>query len=282
MSQPHATSALISSTSAATSTGVRLRERSISPSATRSAKNGSTKIRWRDSGDVDCAEPREDERGRGHEHDAGRQERRVAIPEPQGTRADDRDHEHGDHHRREPGGEVARDPVQVLEHRARPVELLPAGADTDVEPSGEDVVAVPEGRPEHGDGGERDERRSRARAREDIHDLRGEDEGSVRVRRDRRQDRHRPERPASLAALRDRGQEGDVRERAREQEEAVHPPVDPVEEEHPARRHERRGRECGSPPREARAEERHDRDRGDREQRREEPQADEAAAQVGD
>ena len=142
------------------------------------------------------AEPREDERGRGHQHDAGRQERRVAIPEPQGTCADDRDHEHGDHHRREPGGEVAGDPVQVLEHRARPVELLPAGADTDVEPPGEDVVAVPEGRPENGDDGDRDDRRPRARAREYIHDLRGEDERSVRMRRDRRQDRDAPRAPS--------------------------------------------------------------------------------------
>ena len=40
------------------------------------------------------AEPREDERSRGHQHDAGRQERRVAISAPQGTCADDRDREH--------------------------------------------------------------------------------------------------------------------------------------------------------------------------------------------
>src|SRR5205823_5372037 len=83
--------------------------------------------------------------------------------------------------------------------------------------------------------------------------LRGEDERAVRVRRDRRQHGEPPPRPPAAAAL-EGALERQVRQRAREEEEAVHPAVDAVEEERPAPGGERGGAQSRRPAAEARAE----------------------------
>ncbi len=91
-----------------------------------------------------------------------------------------------------------------------------------------------------------------------------------------------PERPPGLAsAVEGREQRERARERA-EQEEAVHPPVDAVEEEHPARG-EQHGRDQGDGrPGEPAAEHGDERQARERERRRGETQAAEAEAEVGD
>src|SRR5205823_3960435 len=104
-----------------------------------------------------------------------------------------------------------------------------------------------------------------------------EDERAVRMRRDRRQDGERPPGPPPAAGL-ERALEREVRERAREEEQGVHPPVDAVEEEHPARRGERRGGESRRPAAEARPERTDDRNARDREERGEEPEPGQSAA----
>ena len=103
----------------------------------------------------------------GTSDDAGREERRVGgSPRQQRTRADEpRARARAITTGVNPAVKSPRDAAQVGEHGDRPVELLPAAADADVEPPGEHEVAVPERDPEHGDGGERDERRLAQRAR---------------------------------------------------------------------------------------------------------------------
>ena len=91
-----------------------------------------------------------------------------------------------------------------------------------------------------------------ARAREYIHHLRGERRARRRgasrpspgSRAAQSAQRRRP--PCSTAARKARYESALVK-----QEEAVHAPVDPVEEQHPARRDERRGDERGRPAGEA-------------------------------
>ena len=171
---------------------------------------------------------------------------------------------------------------EVVEHGQGPDELLSAAADADVEPACEDEVAVPERRAEDARPRTAHDRLPRARAREYIQTLRREHERPVRMRRDRRQHRDAPESPPPAPAPLDREEERQVRQRAREQEERVHAPVDAVEEEHPARRDERRRDERGHPSGEPGAERR---DRGHArhgEERREQPQRLEAAAEVHD
>ena len=62
------------------------------------------------------------------------------------------------------------------------------------------------------------------------------------------------------AVVADRLQERQESEGAREEEEAVHAPVDPVEERHPARGDDRGGDQRGAPIREPRGNECDDRD----------------------
>ena len=126
-----------------------------------------------------------------------------------------------------------------------PAELVAAAADADVEPACEDEVAVPERRAEDAHHADCADRLTRARAREDIQTLRREDERPVGMRRDRRQGRGAPEPPPLPPATLEGGQEREVRQRARQQEERVHASVDPMKKEHPARRDEcRRDERC--------------------------------------
>jgi hypothetical protein len=174
--------------------------------------------------------------------------------------------------------------VQVPQDGHGPAELLAVAADSDVETSSEHDVGAPEGDAGDADRGEGD-RGVPQRATPDqqrVEALGREHEDAVGVRRDGRENRHGPEGPRAPIAAVERAQEQQVREGAREQEQAVHPPVDAMEEQHPAGRRDRRGRERGRSVGQARAEERHQRNARDREHRGEKPQRDEAAATVGD
>ena len=185
-----------------------------------------------------AAEAHREERGDRHARSRCREQPRLAR-EPRSPRRGE--HEHGRQHG-EAGAEVAPDLPEVLEHRQRATKLLAVSADADVEPSREHEVGEPERDAEHGDGAEGPERTPQALpARDqDVHALRRKHERAVRMCRDRRQDRGRPEPPRAPPASVQRVQEGEVRERARAEEEAVHAPVDAVEEEDPAGRDEQR------------------------------------------
>ena len=88
--------------------------------------------------------------------------------------------------------------------------------------------------------------------------------------------------PAPAVAPLDRDEQRDVRERRREEEERVHPPVDAVEEEHPARHDDRRRDERDDTVGQARDEHGDQRHARDCEERRDEPQLHQPAAGVRD
>ena len=100
--------------------------------------------------------------------------------------------------------------------------------------------------------------------------------------RHRRQDRERPQRPGAPSSSLERAQQGEVRERARAEEEAVHPAVDAVEEERPARGEDHRGEQGGHSAGEPRGEQRDDREAGDGEESRNRPESRQAEAEVRD
>ena len=156
------------------------------------------------------------------------------------------------------GGEVSEHVPEIGDDGERPVELLAARAHADVEPAREHEIREPERNPQHADDGEGRDRLAEPIAPRDQHEhtLRRQHDRPVRVRRDGCEDRQRPERPGATIAPLDGAQERQVREGARKEEEAVHPPVDAVEEERPARRHEHRRDERLPPAGQPRAEER--------------------------
>ena len=83
--------------------------------------------------------------------------------------------------------------------------------------------------------------------------------------REHQEQRETPKHEPESAATVERGQEREEREQAREQEQAVHPPVDPLEHEYPAPRGERGGGEPDGSVGEPRTEECDQRDARDRE-----------------
>ena len=98
--------------------------------------------------------------------------------------------------------------------------------------------------------------------------------------RDARDRREAPEPEPPGAAAVDRPQQREVRERAREEEQAVHPAVDAVEQQHPARRDEHGRDQPDGAAREPRDEQRDQRQARQREERRAEPERGQAAAGV--
>ncbi len=216
------------------------------------------------------------------EDDEGGQQGGRPVPHPQPTGPDRGEDEDADQSQGEPGREVPGDASEVFEDRERADEPLPAGPDPDVEPPREDQVRVPERDAENRHGNQSADRLPGSRARENVETLGRENERAVGVRGDHRQDRRDPERPAAPAAALDRHEKRKVRQRARQEEQRVHAPVDPVEQEHPARRDDRGRDQRGRPPREARAESRDHRDARHREERREEAKRFEAPAEVRD
>ncbi len=111
--------------------------------------------------------------------------------------------------------------------------LTAAAADAGIEAAGEHEVGEPERDAEHRDGAEGPERGTQPVAMGDGDEdaLGGEHERSIRMGRNGGQDRQHPERPGFPPTALDRAQQREIGECAGEQEEAVHPPVDPVEEE---------------------------------------------------
>ena len=112
--------------------------------------------------------------------------------------------------------------------------------------------------------------------------LGGEHERAVGMRCDREQDGASPERPALPRPTIERAEQEDERQQREEQEQAVHPGVDAVEEEHPAAGDERGGDQRRGASGQATAEERDQGQARDREHRRDEPQAAEPEAEVRD
>ena len=214
------------------------------PAATASARNGSAKIRCRDSGDGVAAEP-----GRRAARPSGRRGReptssavggRVRRRRRRARRARGRAASRGRARRvvrKSPGDEL-----QVARDRPRRAELLAAAADADVEAPREHEVGDPE-------------RRARERARRRTPRPPRARAGAQRATKSpceaststpygcaaivastaitQSAQRRRP--PCSSAST-----SAEVRERAHEQEERVHPAEDGLEEHDPARRHERR------------------------------------------
>ena len=112
--------------------------------------------------------------------------------------ADDRSGEDCERHRPPAGGGVAQRPPQVARHGAGPAELLAAPADPDVEALDEHEIREPEreAEDEHREAGGDRLLQAVARRDEDVRRLAREQQHRVRVRRDRQERRHDPERPA--------------------------------------------------------------------------------------
>ena len=102
------------------------------------------------------------------------------------------------------------------------------------------------------------------------------------MRRDREQRGAHPERPPSAAAALERLEQREGAEQRAEEEEAVHPPVDAVEEEQPAGGDEHGCGQRDAPPREPHAEQGHERQARECEHGGGDPQAAEPEAEVRD
>ena len=220
------------------------------------------------------ADPSEPEQKRGGDDDAADEERGPGSEPPQ---AEHREREDRDEKREKAGRSVARGVCEVAEHRQSV-----APADARVESFREHPVREPERRR-----GERHDRQGgqrppRSRARENKQALRCEDERPVGMARDRCQGREPPERPPPPPAVLDSHEQRQVRERAREEEQAVHTPVDAVEEHEPTGRSERRRHERDLPAREARRKRRQHRHARNGEERRGQAQGRRSAAEVDD
>src|SRR5262249_49504419 len=150
------------------------------------------------------------------------------------------DKEHQDPRRRPAHCEIACNVTEVLEDRERTAKLRSAAADTDLEAVREDGVAPPEGDREHRHCDERRQRLAESARAENVEALRTEYERAVRVDGDARENGEPPQDPPGSIAAVERAQEREVRQRRGEEEDRVHPAVDAVEEEHPARRDDRR------------------------------------------
>ena len=138
-------------------------------------------------------------------------------------------------------------------------DLLPAATPASKRPASTRSVSQ-NGIPSERDGAERPDRLAQpvAARRHDERRLRCEHERPVGMRRDGGEDRQRPEHPAAPAAAFQRAQQREIRERGGEEEEAVHPAVDAVEEERPAGRDEERRDQRGDTAAEPRQQQRDD------------------------
>ncbi len=221
------------------------RKSETSPVASAVLKKGSMKTRWRVSGDADWLKRAGASRSTGtRTTQPAKNRRRPREPPPaEHRKSDDRDE-----NRPKAGGRVTCDIGEVAEER----QALAALADVRFESSCEHAVGEPERGRRERDERHRNERSRRPRARENEYSLRREDEGPVGMACNRRQHGEPPERPSSAPAALDRDEESEVGERAREEEQAVHAPVDTVEEHEPAGRGKRHRDQPDLPARESR------------------------------
>ena len=182
-----------------------------------------------------------------------------------------------------PGGEVARDPPEVVRDRPGRAEAGPAAAEADVEAPAQHEIGPPERNRRHGDHRERHEPSTPLlAAQRDVQRLRRDDEHCVRMARECCKQRDAPKRKPSPTAASEGAEQCDERQRAREQEQRVHPAVDPVEEEHPGAAGEDRRDEADGPIRKSRPEHRDSRHARNREDDRHDTESGEASAEVHD
>ena len=226
-------------------------------------------------------ELRDEERGdrRADEAEDERASRAAEEHDAHGSRDDD-----GERHRPPAGCRIANRAPQVPHDGSRPSQLLAPAADADVEPPRQDEVGEPERDAEHENGGARDDCLPDpvAGGEQDVHRLPREQEDPVRVRGHHGQRRCDPDGPAATPAALERSQQRERAGEREEEEEAVHPTVDAVEEEEPARRDDCRGDEPDQRAAETAAESGDERKAGERERGRHHPQAPEPEPEVGD
>ena len=227
------------------------------------------------------AQPREDERGHGHPDEAEHERPRLAAEQDDAGRG--RDHDRG-RHGPPAGARVPGRAPEVPRDGAGPAEPLAAAADAHVEPVGEHEVGEPErcAENEHRASCEHRLPKPVTSHRQDVCALAAQEEHAVGVGRDGEQCGEHPERPPRPPpALEGREQCQRAGEGA-EQEQAVHPTVDPVEEEQPARREDRRRHERDRRARETPPEQRDERQARQRERRGRESQAAQPEPEMGD
>src|SRR5207253_9560337 len=95
-------------------------------------------------------------------------------------------------------------------------------------------IRPPEGSRQSGDDRERRQRGTAVfAAQHDIEHLRSDDEHGVGMTRKGREQRDSPKREPTATPAFERVEQRDERERAREEEERVHTPVEPVKQKHP-------------------------------------------------
>ena len=240
-------------------------------------------MRWRDSARR-RAEPREHEQHRRSEHHGADEERTPRPRSRERVRADGREDEDGGDGKAVAGGEVAERPLEVAEHverRAQPVARRRPRRSRSGPASTRSVRqnGMPSTRTIAIDAAAS---RSLVLAQGDVDDLRGEHERAVRMRGDAQQRRGDPRSPAEASARLRRLEQREERQQAREEEEAVHPAVDPVEQQHPARRGENRRDDGGTASREPRAEHGEQREARHGEERRHGAQRAEPATRMRD
>src|SRR3954470_17775857 len=132
------------------------------------------------------------------------------------------------------GAEVAGHPPEVVQNRRGRAELRPTSAHPDVESVPQDDVGPPERNADDAHGRERQGRFAHATASsQDEEALSRDDEHGGRVAPENREEGKSPEPEAPPPAGVERRDESQEREQAREEEEAVHAAVDPVEEQCP-------------------------------------------------
>ena len=181
------------------------------------------------------------------------------------------------------GAEVAGHPPEVVQNRRGGAEPRPASADPDVEPVPQDDVRPPERNADNAHGRERQGRFAHpATTHQDEQALSRDDEHGVGVAREHREDSDSPEREPPPPARVERGEESQKREQAREEEEAVHPAVDPVEEQCPGAGRKQRRDDAGGRVDKAPTEQRDQRNARHREDERDHPQCGQPSAQVHD
>ncbi len=229
------------------------------------------------------AEAADEEEQHGGEDDTGGEQAGLRPFAREPDQPDQGEHEHDDECARVAGRRVAGDVPEVGEHLPRGAKLPAAAApDADVEAVREHEAAPPERDREEEDGRKGRDRLPKAAPRhQDVQPLRAEHQRAVGMRGDREQHQDRPGNPGAAAAV-ERAEQRQVRERGEEEEEAVHPRVDAVEEQHPASGRERGRGEPRPTAGEPAAEDRDRREARRREERGEEAHRLEPTPGVGD
>ena len=215
------------------------------PAPTRIAKNGRTKMRWRDSGEVEppSRAARKAATGTPIAHSASARASARTVTSPTSASTSTTTSAGQRPVLKSPAVchryvTIAQGPPSFAPRPPTPTSKRPARTRS----------VSQNGVPATSDRGERDRGLPEPVAARDEHEdaLRGEHERPVRVRCDGEQDRGAPDAPRPPRAAVEGAEEEEEREQREEQEEAVHPRVDTVEEEDPAARRRARSRSTPS------------------------------------